>query len=311
MDKITVLVLASNPVNTGQLRLDKEFREIKDCLERCSLRDRFEVKNCAALRVTDLRQALLKESGDLILHFSGHGEAEGLVLEDEKGKAVLVKGDALASLFGLFKDQVKCVVLNACYSDNQSQAIHEHINFVVGMNKAIGDKAAIEFAKGFYDGLGAGRTYPDSFKLGTNSIDLSAIPEHTTPVLLKPSYDILIVDDDENWRDLLESAFLDIYSFHNAKNYKEAKEKLEEYTYRLICSNWNIQGEGSGLTGRRLLRYLEKELPTIPVILITGVWVGDPLRVQRRFPNVKGFLLKGTSSNFLEDLEMIVSEVLE
>ena len=33
-----------------------------------------------------------------------------------------------------------------------------HIDFVVGMKRAIGDEAAIKFAVGFYDALGAGRT---------------------------------------------------------------------------------------------------------------------------------------------------------
>ncbi len=311
MEKTTILILASNPIDTSRLRLDEEAREIESCIDRSKYRDNFEVKVKSALRIADLRHALLKEQNNLILHFSGHGKTDGLVLEDENKNAVLVKGKALASLFSLFKEKVKCVVLNACYSEFQSRAIRKHIGIVVGMNKEIGDAAAIEFAKGFYDGIGAGRSFTDSFNLGTNSIDLKSIPEHTTPVLQKPIFDILIVDDDENWRDLLEDVFLDVYTFHHAKNYKEAKKKLEENTYRLICSNWNIQGEGSGLTGRKLLKYIEKNLPDMPIILITGVWVGNPLRVQQRFPNVKGFLLKGTTSNFLEDLETVVNEVLE
>ncbi len=89
-----------------------------------------------------------------IIHFSGHGAGiEGLAFEDETGKEQLVTGEALAGLFGQFSKQVECVLLNACYSEVQAQAIVQHINYVIGMNDQIQDKAAIEFVVGFYDGL--------------------------------------------------------------------------------------------------------------------------------------------------------------
>ena len=60
-------------------------------------------------------------------------------------------------MFKLFaRKGVECVVLNACYSEVQAEAIHQHINHVIGMNRAIGDKAAINFTVAFYDGLAAG-----------------------------------------------------------------------------------------------------------------------------------------------------------
>jgi hypothetical protein len=75
------------------------------------------------------------------------------------------------------------VVLNACYSEQQAEAIAKHIDYVVGMKKAIGDEAAIKFAVGFYDALGAGMNYEIAFDFGRNAIDLRGIPEHLTPVL--------------------------------------------------------------------------------------------------------------------------------
>ena len=81
--------------------------------------------------------------------------------------------------------EVSCVVLNACYSEIQASAIVKHIDYVIGMKQAIGDKAAIAFAIGFYQALGAGRTIEASYKLGCVQIRLQGIPEHLTPVLLK------------------------------------------------------------------------------------------------------------------------------
>ena len=121
-----------------------------------------------------------------ILHFSGHGLKEGaLCFEDDSGKAQLVRTDALAALFDLVSDQVECVLLNACYSENQAQAIAKHIPYVIGMNKAIGDKAAILFAVGFYKALGANQSVEKAYKFGCVEIQLQGIPEHLTPVLIK------------------------------------------------------------------------------------------------------------------------------
>ena len=69
-----------------------------------------------------------------------------------------ISPEALAKLFALVADQVECVLLNACYSEIQAKAIVQHIPFVIGMNRAIGDKAAIAFSVGFYKALGANRS---------------------------------------------------------------------------------------------------------------------------------------------------------
>ena len=95
----------------------------------------------------------------------------------------LVSTESLARLFKLFKDTIECVVFNACYSEAQAEAIHQHIDCLVGMNKAIGDRAAIEFAVGFYDALGAGKSYEVAYEFGCSAIDLEGIPESLTPVI--------------------------------------------------------------------------------------------------------------------------------
>lgn len=45
------------------------------------------------------------------------------------------------------------------------------------------DRAAIEFAIGFFDGLLAGTSIEFSYKLGRSVIKTAGIPEHLTPVL--------------------------------------------------------------------------------------------------------------------------------
>lgn len=180
-----ILLLAANPDDTLRLKLGNEVRDIEEGLRRSRQRDRFEVGSKWAVRTHDLRRALLDESPRFV-HFCGHGaEQEGIYLEDEQGYAQLVKTEALASLFELFSHSIECVILNACYSDNQAEAISQHINYVIGMKQAISDRAAIEFAIGFYDAVGAGRTLEESFKFGQNAIALEGIPEEFTPIIKK------------------------------------------------------------------------------------------------------------------------------
>ncbi|WP_414563478.1 MULTISPECIES: AAA-like domain-containing protein [unclassified Anabaena] len=178
-----ILILSANPTSTSPLRLDKEVREIQAGLERAKNRDQFKIMSKWAVRPEDLRRGLLDYEPQIV-HFSGHGAGEeGLVLENEAGEWQLVSTEALANLFGLCKDKIECVLFNACYSEVQAEAIHQHIDCVMGMNQKIGDVAAIEFAIGFYDALGANKSYEDAYKFGCNAIDLKSIPESSTPVL--------------------------------------------------------------------------------------------------------------------------------
>jgi hypothetical protein len=176
-----ILVLSSNPTNTSRLQLDKEIREIDESLRRANKRSEFKIDQRQAVRAEDLRRALLDVEPNIV-HFSGHGtEIAGIVLEDEHGYARLVSIEALASLFKLCATHVECVFLNACYSATQADAIAEHIDYVIGMNQAIGDAAAIKFSMGFYDALGAGKSIETAFEFGCNAIQLEGIPEYLTP----------------------------------------------------------------------------------------------------------------------------------
>jgi hypothetical protein len=181
-----ILFLASNPTATGRLRLDKEVREIDEGLKRSNERDQFDLIPKFAVRVEDLRRSLL-DHAPRIVHFSGHSGIGGIVLEDELGQPSQVPSEALASLFKLFAKETHCVILNVCYSDSQAEAISEHIPYVIGMGAAISDQAAIEFAVGFYDALGAGKSIEDAFEFGQNAIALKNLPEDQIPVLKKKS----------------------------------------------------------------------------------------------------------------------------
>ncbi|MFG6094853.1 TIR domain-containing protein [Leptothoe sp. ISB3NOV94-8A] len=183
----TILFIAANPKDTGRLRLDQELRDISEGLQRAQKREQFNLEQRLAVRPHDIQRAVL-DVNPQIIHFSGHGGGDqGLVFEDDLGGSKLIDGDALAGLLKLFADKIACVVINGCYSELQAKAIARHIPYVIGMNQAIGDRAAIVFALGFYDALGAGRDIEFAYTLGCAAIRLEGIAEDLTPVLLKCS----------------------------------------------------------------------------------------------------------------------------
>jgi hypothetical protein len=187
-----ILILAANPKLTARLRLDEELRDIKEGLQRSLNRENFDLRYDLAVRPRDIRRAILDYRPNII-HFSGHGAGiQGLAFEDETGKEQLVTGEALAGLFGQFSKQVECVLLNACYSEVQADAIAQQINYVIGMNDQIQDKAAIEFVAGFYDALLAYNPEYDSgspvefaFNIARSAIALAGVSGELIPQLKK------------------------------------------------------------------------------------------------------------------------------
>jgi hypothetical protein len=184
---IRILFLSASPTDEARLRVDKEAREIREKLQLAKMRENFEYHTRSAIRSNDLTQALL-DIEPRIVHFAGHGSSRGaLFLENDLGKSHPVEPETLASLFKLVSEQVECVLLNACYSESQANAIVKHIQYVIGMNQAISDKAAIAFSVGFYQALGAGKSVEQAYEFGVVQIRLQGIPEYLTPVLIKKS----------------------------------------------------------------------------------------------------------------------------
>ena len=155
ISKTKILFLGANPSKSSRLKLDEEMKKIQTNLKLAKERDQLILKQEWAVTIDTLMQAILDESPNIV-HFSGHGQQEGIILQNEIGEPKIVSTEALASLFKLFKDTISCVILNSCYSESQAKAIKEHIAHVIGMKSGIPDRAAIVFSTGFYKAIGAG-----------------------------------------------------------------------------------------------------------------------------------------------------------
>lgn len=180
-----ILFLSAEPTDLARLRLGEEFREVQERLQLARLRNQFQLYQRFSTRVEDITQALLDVQPQIV-HFSGHGTMKGAIfVEDKNGSTHPISSKALVELFKIFNKNVKCVILNACYSEIQAKAISNHIKFVIGMKSSIIDSAAIAFTVGFYQALGAGLSYESAFELGCVQISLRNIPNHLIPVLIQ------------------------------------------------------------------------------------------------------------------------------
>ncbi|MEA5466787.1 CHAT domain-containing protein [Leptothoe sp. PORK10 BA2] len=185
MNKVRILFIAADPTDAVRLRLGQELRDIRIKLQLSKLRDFFVLESRESTRPDDITQAIF-DIKPQIIHFSGHGLKTGeLCFEDDSGKTQSVQPDVLENLFKLFSKQVKCVILNACYSEIQAKSIAKQIPFVIGMQQAIEDKVAIAFSVGFYKALGAGRDLEDAYDFACLEIRLRGLSGHLNPVLHK------------------------------------------------------------------------------------------------------------------------------
>ncbi|MFO7634009.1 MAG: CHAT domain-containing protein [Caldilinea sp.] len=164
-----ILLLAANPVDTERLRLDAEARAIDAALRQDGAGARYELRQQWAVHSGDLVDALLRHR-PVVVHFAGHGADDGrLVVEDGAGHAALLSPAGVAALFAAVPG-VRCVVLNACWSDVQAEALLAHVECVVGMADEVLDDAAVAFAGGFYRGMAAGEAVATAVALGKAQI---------------------------------------------------------------------------------------------------------------------------------------------
>jgi hypothetical protein len=160
--KTKILFLAANPDNETRLQTDREYRLLRAQLERGSQRDAFDfLPPQFAVTITELVRAMNDKPH--IVHFSGHGETNGILITTEDNKSQPIPLPALQRLFRPLRGITQVVVLNACYSAEQAKEISSLGFYVVGNNNPITDPAALDLSEGLYNGFGEGKSFEDAF----------------------------------------------------------------------------------------------------------------------------------------------------
>lgn len=189
-----VLVVFANPRNTNALRLGEEDRTIRACIRRSKHRHGIDLCVQHAATIDDLRRALLDDDFEIV-HFSGHGTGCGLAFEDARGRLYVPPRRALAELLVEYTPPLKCVLLNACYSTSQGELTSLGVPFTIAMEGPIADDAAIGFAEGFYDSIGAGKDIEFSYRQGLHALKLKDHPDSSVPTLIRHGETVTVGDE--------------------------------------------------------------------------------------------------------------------
>jgi len=77
---------------------------------------------------------------------------------------------------------------------------------------------------------------------------------------------LLVVDDDNDVRETLQTLFLNVHECHTADRAEQALAFLEFESYDAVLTDLAMPG----LSGRDLLQRIQRDHPTTPVIVISG-----------------------------------------
>ena len=128
----------------------------------------------AAVRPNDLLAAMNRIRPHFF-HFSGHGNGGAIYLLDDDNYARAVSKTQLGDLFKLYRKDIACVFLNACYGAQQAEAISQHIPKVIGTTAAIPDSVAIQYATLFYQAIGEGGDIEYAFEYAKMSVGMNGM----------------------------------------------------------------------------------------------------------------------------------------
>ncbi|PPU04846.1 hypothetical protein XarjCFBP7645_21125 [Xanthomonas arboricola] len=182
-ERLTVLFLASNPLDQQQLRLDEEARLILEMIRKSEHRDAVRLESRWAVQPLDVLQAI-NECNPGVVHFSGHGSSDDEILfQDREGRTKVVRKEALVQTMVAASGDIQLVFFNTCFSRGQAEAIVEHVPCAIGMNTAIGDDAARIFAAYFYSAIGFGHSVERAFQQAKAALMMEEILEEQTPEL--------------------------------------------------------------------------------------------------------------------------------
>lgn len=167
-DSKRILVVMPLPDGEVHIRTDREYKTISDALRLSGLKKYF-LEPIPASTLDDFRRSVL-DADVAIVHLSGHGTWQGMKFEDAKGNVETVEWHKILAYLDS-KPSIECVILNSCNSAPQELTDSGRIATIY-MEEAITDVAAIEFSRGFYDALGRGASYRQSFDEGVNTVNL-------------------------------------------------------------------------------------------------------------------------------------------
>lgn len=158
-------MVTAQPADQAALRAAAEHRAIRSVLRSSRYRDEFELHLRTAAQRTDLFSVLCEDNAT-ILHISGHGGADGIVLENHAGLSALLSSDALHEAAATAADLLRMVVLGTCESAATAHALARRLDCAIGVDGPISDDSMCAFTEEFYRATCSGLAVDRAFHAG-------------------------------------------------------------------------------------------------------------------------------------------------
>lgn len=160
---MNILALFSNPANSTRIRVDREDKVLAELSKRFD--GQVTIDRVHATEVADIHEYLWDKHYNVI-HFSGHGSEEGLLLDMNGASSggELVNADRMYSLIALAEKSPTLCIFLSCYSSNHIDDLSKSAPFVISSEGALDDRSAIAFTAGFYERYLNGSSISTSFE---------------------------------------------------------------------------------------------------------------------------------------------------
>jgi hypothetical protein len=158
----------------AQLQIPREEKAIHDAVGLGSHRDGFRfAPSIYAASINDLIGC--RRHRPAIVHFAGHGEERLMVLVRDRDPLLVMTPLNLSqaeTLFASFSSELRLVVFNTCHSLDLAKHLTERgiVRMAIGVDGAISDDSAIQFAITFYRQLADGESVQRAFDLACLSL---------------------------------------------------------------------------------------------------------------------------------------------
>lgn len=179
-------MLIASPIGQTPIDVSLEAREVEIERRKALNGGAFELKVYPAASSESLTTALNDDKPDIV-HFSGHGTAGSIVLDNQTIKDVggqAVQAATLARILKTAPERPKLLVLNACESAAEAQKLTGAVDTVIAMTAVVPDSTAYSYARRLYGALFAGLTIAQAHEQACAVVSIDDPAGSTLPTLV-------------------------------------------------------------------------------------------------------------------------------
>ena len=179
-------ILYGTATPQGDLRVSQEIRRVKSAVAAALHRDLVDIEHAPDITADDLLNYLTTFQPHVI-HFSGHANEDVLVFDDgsvEGGQERTIPIELFMRALTAPDRRPALVVLNACQSAVNLEALLAGVPMAIGMSASVGDADAITFATRFYRAVADGQSVESALTIARVDMEMNGLPDHDLPTLI-------------------------------------------------------------------------------------------------------------------------------